>query len=445
MKLHSKMVNSSLLILITLFLIFLYSCDLISSNILFVLSVAIVIVFSLYKRRIELQTLFLLAVIVFILGRGVIGAFGNTDVYSVIWGRAYNLDSHHVDSLLEFWSYTLLFLYIAFISFDKQVNEESAYSFSDNIDYSFYRFTFSCCYYSSLILIPISSYSKLLAFIGGGYAGLYSGQTEYSFSFLRLITFFIPIMFSLALIINESKIKKQFVFILSLFLIASLIVGQRGAFGSWMLVYIWYLTCFKKKRNSTFMLVVLGAVCLPLFQFIEAYRSGLGHWDNVIFSFFTNQGMTFFMPYFYSISGIPPVHTILASLLPLGGIFQTLSISTPETATISSWISSGLSSSHFEQGYGVGSSIFVELFAFSGNNLGIYLPVLFLFFSFIQIINIKAMTNRKYFSVFCLILPYIFLLPRGSIGQLTSQVFYSIIIVSFFYIIYRSLPKKLAK
>jgi hypothetical protein len=422
----------------------LYYVQAIDVRLLFILSVALVCLSLIFSAKIDLKFLFFVAFFVFILGRGLLGSIGYEEVFSVVWGRQYNLiRSNSLDATLSFWSFTLLVSYLAFFTFDSAAKKSS--TTGGLVNKNFLKFSFRISYYCCLVLIPISSYNKIMAFISGGYAALYSGQTEYAFSFMRLITFIIPIMFSITLIVNEPVIKKRFLVIISLFLLASLIVGQRGAFGSWILVYVWYLTCYKNNKNSLLIIAFLGIICLPLFQFLEAYRSGLNSNNNMIFSFFNNQGMTFFIPFFFSLTGEPPVHTVLASLLPLGGVFQTLSLSQADSMTLSAFISSGLSKVYFEQGYGVGSSAFVEIYALAGNYFAIYLILLFSFFSVVQIVSKKAEVSNKYFYVFCLILPYLFLLPRGSISQITSQLIYSFFIMLFFYILYYFTPKKVAK
>ncbi|BDH45247.1 hypothetical protein TUM12370_12910 [Salmonella enterica subsp. enterica serovar Choleraesuis] len=445
MRLNINILNGTFLLGTLIFTSLLYSLTLINIDTFYLISVLSVIVVLVLRKKIDLKVLFFIALLVFILGRGVLGAVGYNDSFSIMWGKGYDLNIlDDKQSILFFWAMSLYVIFIAFYFFDASNKNNNVINNEAIINKKFYHYVFNICFVISLILIPISSYSKISAFLSGGYSGLYVGQTEYNFSFMRLITFLMPLMFSICLILNSSKLNKKFIFALFLFLLASLVVGQRGAFGSWMLVYLWYIIVFKRKKNAFLKLCIIGGICIPLFQFLEAYRSGFDVNQNILFSFFNNQGMTFFIPYFYKVVGNAPVSTIIASIFPVGGIFQILSLTSPETATISSWVSSGLSSNLFEQGYGVGSSIFVELFALSGNNMIVYCLLLFSMFSIIQVISNKSRQEVFFLLIFGQILPYIFLMPRGSLNQITSQIIYSSIIIFLLKISYIFVVRKRA-
>lgn len=435
-------VISSFFIFLTIIAVYIIgSNQLIEPTYIFLFSVCFVFYCLAIKKRIDFSILFFVSMTVFVLGRGILGSLGWHEVFSVVWGQYYDIENNgFVNEILLFWSYTILILCLALTTFSpKRESQERTHIFSETKNAQFYYFAFSVLFYVSIIMVPFSSYAKIITFFSSGYSSLYSGQTEYNFSFMRVITFIIPVMFAITLILDDKKIMNKFLIVLVMYLLASLVVGQRGGFGSWVLVYVWYMVCFKKKKNALLIMLSLGAICLPLFQFIENYRSGLNNNGSIIFSFFNNQGMTFFMPFFYLLSDVPPIHTILASVLPLGGVMQTLGISSPETSTLSTMISFNLSPSHFEQGYGVGSSGFVELFALSGNNLFIYFVLLFSLFSFIQLLNKRSAYSERSFFIFCQVLPYLFLFPRGSLNQLTSQIVYSSIILLAIYLLYKIL------
>ncbi|HEA3083637.1 TPA: O-antigen polysaccharide polymerase Wzy [Aeromonas dhakensis] len=386
--------------------------------------------------------LFFMSWFVFVLARPMIGILsGDESVFHVTFGREYWLSRNEISSTLSFWSMSGLSFFAGYFLLGKR--DESFYV--EKIVYGADKKLkiLRALLAISFFIIPVIFITKISAFLSGGYGALYQGQSEYQFNFTRILDFIIPLILSIYITADQDKKYSRMVFIVIFsYVLSSLVVGQRAAFGVWLLVFFWVK--YGVHKNKAPLLIWGGGVIAFIFiaQIFEAYRSNLQFNFDFINKFLINQGMTFFLPYFYNNIDEPSLYTKLFSIFPGGSLAQSFGLVTSDASNISRYLSSSLSMTHFENGFGIGGSFFIEIYSLS-NNIYIHSILIFCIGLIISKAENLSKHDNRFLFWFAMLMPSLMLISRGSIYTLSSQLIYSVCIFSFFSFIMLLLRGKL--
>ncbi|HGH3622091.1 TPA: O-antigen polysaccharide polymerase Wzy, partial [Acinetobacter baumannii] len=76
-------------------------------------------------------------------------------------------------------------------------------------------------------------------FMVAGYEGLYTGQVDYSFGAQRIASLLLPIMVATGVLCNNKRSLYFSLFILFLYILVNLFVGQRALLFVWVLICLW--------------------------------------------------------------------------------------------------------------------------------------------------------------------------------------------------------------
>jgi len=294
------------------------------------------------------------------------------------------------------------------------------------------------CFWITLVIIaisiPVAAESKLAIFIREGYPGLYASQTSYSFSWFRSLDFLLPALFGLAVLLRESIYMRLVAVMVALYAVTGLFVGQRAAVGQVVLVAVWYLSVIRRKGVRKWLLVSAGAVLIVLFQFIAGWREGDGN-AITLAQFMVDQGVTFLLPASIGQLPFPQFHTILGSFIPLGAVYSTLGVGTAADRSLGNYLNSQLSIAQFEQGYGLGSTFYLELFYLSGAVWTFYLAACALSGVLLRKWEESSLRSDLSLLFLCMCVSNIVFLPRGTISAITSQIIYASVYMLVIYLV----------
>jgi hypothetical protein len=293
------------------------------------------------------------------------------------------------------------------------------------------------CFWITLLIvaliIPVALRSNLATFVADGYAGLYANQTGYTFSLSRALDFLLPTLFGLAVLLRESRYMRLVFLAVAANGVAGLIVGQRGGAGQWIVVGVWYLSNIRGKRIRRWLLVCGGVALVIFFQLVAGWREGYES-STALAEFMIEQGVTFLLP--LSITQLPPpaAHTIIASVLPLGGMYSAFSVGSAADRSIGNYLSSGFNVLQFEQGRALGGTFYLELFYASGGVWIFYLVSCILGGILLRRWEQSSLQHNLSLLFFCMSVPWIVFLPRGTISAITSQIIYGAIYLLLMYL-----------
>jgi hypothetical protein len=272
-------------------------------------------------------------------------------------------------------------------------------------------------------LIPAAFVTNVRTFAQGGYVALYANQAQYSFGWLRLLDFIVPALFGLAVLLKERKYMFVVLCTTLGYVLAGLIVGQRAAFGQCFLVGLWYTTELRRIRIPSWAIVLLASAAIAMFQVVVGWREGY-QTSVTLAQFMIDQGITFLLPTLAINSPSPPVHTIVSSLMPLGGLYSVLGIGTAETKSLGSFLSSTLDSARFQSGYGVGGTFYLEIFCASGGVWVAFAVLCVAMGSILRKWEDAARKNATALFYLCICAPSIIILPRGTISAVSATIIY---------------------
>ncbi len=367
--------------------------------------------------------LFFLTTVVFNLGRPILWLiFRDDSVYDLTFGLTLSSGSTEKSELLLFWCIGIAAFaggYFAFYRVTKPRQPTLSARWT-----AYCRRSFWITFVISAISIPLLAASKLATFISQGYAGLYASQTTYSFSWLRALDFLLPALFSLAVLLRESRYMRLVAVAVTAYTLAGLIVGQRAAVGRWILVAVWYLSVIRQKRVRRWLLASAGAVLIILFQLVAGWRLGFDS-STTLAQFMVDQGITFVLPGAIRELPPPPFHTILGSVIPLGGLYSVLSVGTATDRMLGNYLSSNFNITAFEEGYGLGGTFYLEPFYACGRVWIFYLLACLLLGVLLRKWEESSSRHNLPLFYLCMCISDIVFLPRGTIAAITSQVIYA--------------------
>jgi O-antigen polysaccharide polymerase Wzy len=367
--------------------------------------------------------LFFLTTVVFTLSRPILWLFTRSDIiYDLTFGFEYISPESLKIRLLLFWCIAISGFFGGYFLLYR--DRPSACPPLAPVSFDYCRRVFYLTLAIMAVVIPFTLISNLHAFATAGYVGLYAAQTHYRFSPLRLADYLLPVMFALAVLLRRPRYAWLTAATASLYVLAGLIVGERASAGQWILVALWYMTAVSGKRLNRWLLLGSGLAAIVFFQFLVAWRAGQTTSLTLLY-FFTEQGITFLLPELSHLFPRLPVHTVVASLIPLGGIYSVLGIGSAETESMGNYLSSHVNIAHFEAGHGLGGTFSLEIYYAVGAVLVLFAGGCIVAGWILRSWESRAQQRILARFYLCACLPYILFLPRGTISSVTGEAIYA--------------------
>ncbi|EPH7196094.1 O-antigen polysaccharide polymerase Wzy [Proteus mirabilis] len=247
------------------------------------------------------------------------------------------------------------------------------------------------------LLLSISEFNLYLKTKDLGYLARYSYQSEqYSSGNSTLLILFYTFLGLLFCFRN----KKIIIFSYLLLLIYSFIIilgGQRGPFISAIMMGIWLYGINKnislKKLMSLFFLLFLFLIIMGISS--RGVNGDINNYVYLLEMFIYKQGVTLGV-ISYSISDFQnfPIMAYVNSLIPgatrIYSLFIDNQLSLPDLG-FGPFVSHTANNVMFQEGYGLGWSILLNLYLFSFNN-----PLIFIFFCFLFSYFLNKLDNCFY-------------------------------------------------
>jgi O-antigen polysaccharide polymerase Wzy len=348
---------------------------------------------------------------------------GDTSIYSMSFGSTVEPTGEALFHLLTFWTVGIASAFGGyFLFFTASVENRNPL---DHNARSFCKQAFMLAFLIAATLIPVMAGRRLAAFASGGYAALYLAQAQYSFDPTRLLDFLCPLLYALSVLISEKRYSRLMLTAVLSYALTGLAVGHRLEAGTWFFVMLWHFSTIRRKPLKLASLTLVLVLAAIAFQTIDTLRGGDATDKFILIQYFIGQGITFLLPALSWTLPSPPVHSILGSLFPLGGLYHVLGIGTAADANIGAFVCSQSDPLLFDSGYGLGSSWCIEIFYLCGGVMLLYAVACgFLGFLLRKWEECSARSNVALFFL-CACLSSLVSLPRGSLSTISSQVVYN--------------------
>lgn len=358
---------------------------------------------------------------------------GDNSIYTLSFGSTVEPHGEALFHLLTFWTVGIAgFFGGYFLFFTANVECRNPLRYDAR---SFCKIAFIVAFLIVAILLPIMAGRRLEAFASGGYTALYLAQAQYSFDPTRLLDFLCPLLYALSVLISEKRYSRMMLAAVFTYALTGLAVGHRLEAGTWLFVMLWHFSTIRRKPLKLASLTPALALAAIAFQSIDTLRGGEATDKFILVQYFIGQGITFLLPALSWTLPSPPVHSILGSLFPLGGLYHVLGIGTAADSNIGAYICSQSAPLLFDSGYGLGSSWYIEVFYLCGGVMLLYaVGCGLLGFSLRKWEECSARSHAALFFL-CACLSSLVSLPRGSLNTISSQLVYNTALIVFIFFI----------
>lgn len=447
------MIQSNLLIWFGQLFVTLLSIFILSGTINFslaiyltVLNYAILLVLSKKGKKnfINLSTIFVIGYGVFILGRFIGYVISPQDnllnnLFCIDFFMNYCLSDANKIYLINFVNYTTLALGFGFIiksdflSYDRSI--------SKIYDIKKLRLIILSCYVI-FIIITYSLFTTLSDAILNGYAALYVGQAEEYQSPIVLILYSIYIA-SLALIYigkgtnrYYNKHYKILIFLTILFNFAGILSGSRSSFITGLIIWLWVL--YKNKKFTilhNIFFVIVGTILISSLNIIASLSGaraldteGVNFQGKIAEAIFGQGISLMILDSALKIDNPPPLGYLKTLLPGIQLFFGYFDINYRHEFDWSSYLAYSNDRWLYEQGFGLGWSVFADFYYLALRFLPFYLLIL-IFWSYLLnfITNNSGQFKQGLAFIFMF---YIFALSRANISTIIfTSVFYMIVFV----------------
>lgn len=321
-------------------------------------------------------------------------------------------------------------LYLSRIIFKKEKDKKI------NLYLNTYILWFIFSIVSIILIISLPDvFNKVLL---SGYLAIHQGQADgYSFGILGKVTTLLYALLGFALVHNNKNLKISVIAVLIIYSILYMIIGSRGTFVCTLLFLLWAYYDYGNKSVNLFKLfsyiVAIVFFLISFFSLISLRAkditiSNQGLKDSIL-NLLYEQGITLmvFNEVFYLDKY--PLLPMIQNFIP-GSIFiaSKLDLADPYNISYGNYLASSLNSSLFEDGYGLGWSVFSDLYVIS---FGIY----FIFGLFVILFSLflnftELMLNRSMFWKILVIstLPALLFLPRSGLYTYFPLMYYVFIL-----------------
>ena len=371
-------------------------------------------------ERTSIVHFMLLTIFTFIYGRFFVGIIDNNlSGFELGFGHFYSPSSYQINESFFLFNTGLFFLWCGLMLF---INKNNAIAIKK---IKVANIASIMLLSVVIVLMPMDIYAKFKAVSIYGYDGLYLSQVKYKFDVFRIISICLPVSLGMSIVSKNNKLIFISILLIMVDNTILLLLGAREPFVTWLFCLIWVSDhCFQKKI-SNLRVILLFLFMLVIAILIKSYRGGYRTNSIFIADFFYQQGFT-------SVVAIPAwfiegysKFSYITMLLPVGGILHMFKIiGSTLDLNIFNYFAYNLNPDYFQQGHGLGWSVFLDLFHLSGKNIIIY-SILSLFLgSGISYFSNKASINSLVFIIFVALIPKIIYLPRSGLFIFTNNIIY---------------------
>ena len=294
-------------------------------------------------------------------------------------------------------------------------------------------------FYFLAIVVVYSCLKNLSKVLSEGYVALYlKEQTEAYSGGNGMWGVLMLIFFGLAYGYGTRGIQKKYLLLYVIQSIFSIIMGQRGGFGTTLLILLWIYSFKHEISLKKMMICCVVGVLLILFAFSFSIRAAaqlgndsLSDWEMLL-SFISGQGITLMifdasrlieeypiLPYFNSL--IPGVSSIYATLT--GETLHSYDVTFP------AYMGYCFNTSLFYKGFGLGWSVLSDIYLYANRYSLIFIFLSFVFGFIFSRIELYAISSRFYKSLlFTLAFP-LMMLPRSGLNTFCTLLVYFFVVV----------------
>ncbi|MEG0873599.1 MAG: O-antigen polysaccharide polymerase Wzy [Clostridia bacterium] len=301
-------------------------------------------------------------------------------------------------------------------------------------------------YFSYLIsffiitLLYVSIIKALITAMQGDFLSLYaeSQNENYNSSLSSFLTPLSLIWLGIVCIMKDKKVQKTYMVLLFVYYFLGLLVGYRGGFICFMLFWVWYVNDYGAKRIDvkkafkvaiyfSMFIVFMNTIYISMtFRDISAGGSGF---LNSILGLIYSQGITLMVFNESLYVSDYPVQQYFQNFLPgVSFLYNNFVEAIPYYKTSwNAYLSYSLNPEMYAMGYGVGWSLFSDIYLYSFGVIFLFsgLTVFFSYFlNFIQY-NINKSIFFKYIAI--VISLNIFFLPRGNLSSIFPLILYALV------------------
>jgi MFS family permease len=406
----------------------------------FLLSFIIVNMNQLNANLINMQSIFLLGFFVFFLGRFV-GFFFNPNLYDILFCMDFIFDYCSSNSNIAYLIFLLNLILISFsMAFLSGIGTLGNMSYVNIKNIFLSRKKIALIYVLFFLSIIVSIYQRLESIslaISGGYMALYASQAEsYETPFVMLFSVLTNCSLALLYSIRKNLNRKIFGFVIGLYLLnllSGIMTGSRAAFIGGLILLTWII--FRDKQVKKIFYIAGIGICVLIVGVVN-WLAGLSgarafsessNFLETLSETIYSQGVTLMVfnssVHTEGFSILGAIKTIIPGIqvvFPLFGITQRYEFDW------SSYMTFVENKNAYQEGFGLGWSIYSDFYIFS---LG-FLPLFYLFiYLFGRLIVILSKSSGYYNEgvIFIFVLT-LFSINRGQLSPLIfSMVIYSLL------------------
>ena len=406
----------------------------------FLLSFIIVNMNQLNANLINMQSIFLLGFFIFFLGR-FIGFFLNPNLYDVLFCMDFIFDYCSSNSSIAYLIFLLNLILISFsMAFLSSVGAPSNINYMNINNVFLSRKKIALIYVLFFLSIIISFYQRFESIslaISGGYMALYVSQAEsYETPFVMLFSVLANCSLALLYSIRKNLNRKIFGFVIGLYLLNLLLgimTGSRAAFIGGLILLTWII--FRDKQVKKIFYIAGIGICVLVVGAVNwlAGLSGARAFDvksnflETISETIYSQGITL-MVFNSSVhtEGFPILGALKTIVPGIQAIFPFWDITQRYEFDWSSYMTFTENKIAYQDGFGLGWSIYSDLYILSLGFLPLFYLFIYLFGRLIVSLSKKSgCYNEGVIFIFVLML---FSINRGQLSPLIfSVVVYSLL------------------
>ena len=301
-------------------------------------------------------------------------------------------------------------------------------------------------YFLQLFFWPLACMSvltKLLDFIyafrNGGYLAMYEGQTESYSSFSSLGDILLYVSWGMAFTFGDKSVRKKYLILLLSLSVITILIGSRGAFGSFLMLALWLYS--QKHKINIQKLFLIGAVSVSLLLLIFSFSIRALDADDVtganVFSVFLyKQGVT--LAVFDQSRDLInyPIIGYFQNFIPGSSFFYSHFIKPgayPYELTFDGYLSYSLNENEYMIGHGLGWSVLSDLYIYSLRNIFLFSILAFFFGLICAIVENRSCKKPIYNVIMYSIFFRFMILPRAGLNTIVPFIWY-VIAIYFIYV-----------
>lgn len=291
--------------------------------------------------------------------------------------------------------------------------------------------------FSFLSFMMFDAFKKVLS---GGYLALFSSQIDdYTLSASSIIKTILISSTGIFLVQEDKRLRTFFLTFMGLYYLCDMILGGRGGFICYLIFLLWYLHgCGQYKANLTKILLYILVILIFLSSFIGLISLRVDYANNVsliqqVLSLFYDQGITLmvFNESIY-IDNYPLVPFFQNFITGFSFIYSTFIDSIPaHERSMSAFISYSLNPVLFQNGNGLGWSLFADAYQYGVGLPALYCLFLFLFSVFINFLQRNVEKNILIKIITISLVVAILFLPRAGLNTIFPMIPYIVFLYFF--------------